>query len=192
MSSPDLNSPFLVSGWGLQLKATLATTNITLPDLWPNLWLLSCNVGNVEAKFWKWRGMNGIKKTIFLIIALLSICDLLKIIGKWLQLRIQLPISSSVALIHGPDKQIIYADIKITLFHSLSHPCLSPHLSSFSLPTLHLPPHALLPPSAAVIYRAHSSKPRLVCGCGQCWPVWRRPMEGEYVTGAFPIWCRNW
>lgn len=47
-------------------------------------------------------------------------------------------------------------------------------------------------PYAAVVYRAYRSKPGLVCGCGQCWLVWWRPLERQCVAGAFPIRCRNW
>lgn len=49
---------------------------------------------------------------------------------------------------------------------------------------------SLLPP-AAFIYCADSSKPRLVRGCGQCWPVRRWPLERERVTEPLPVRCRN-
>lgn len=97
---------------------------------------------------------------------------------------------------------------KITnLLHSLSHPCLFLLiLISCSDPPPHFPLFlfffSLYAPSpsprstssslsAAVVYCAYRSEPRLVCGRGQYWPVWRRPMERERVAGAFPVRCGN-
>lgn len=44
----------------------------------------------------------------------------------------------------------------------------------------------------AVLYGADRSKPRLVRRRGQRWPLWWGPLERKRVTGAFPIWRRNW
>lgn len=71
-----------------------------------------------------------------------------------------------------------------------------PHLPLF---LFFLSPHAVSPSSrstsssrsAAVVYCASRSKSGLVCGSGELWPVWRRPLEKRRAAGAFPIRRRN-